>query len=332
MSKASRRRLADARRRKDDDDIAEALAVHANSLVREGRNADACAALDEAAGIHQAAGRVYDDARCTQFAGTLYRLDGHLDKAESHCSRVLALCDSQGPVAAAACAELGEIALARGDDAAAVRAFTAAVDAGPSGPARGPLLRRRAIALAAGGRVAEAIDDLGTAHDLLIAAGDRVGGIRALIERATAERNGGLVTEAEKTVGRAISLAQQDGDHAALADLQLLLAAEALDRRDPVAAMSVAQEARTEALAANAPTSYLGAAHAIAQLAEAAGDRLTAYAALATGWATLGDMVGGDLARTSFEPALRDMRERWGVEAFGQVQNSYAKARSASDR
>jgi hypothetical protein len=114
----------------------------------------------------------------------------------------------------------------------------------------------------------------------------------------------------------------------------LLAAAHALDRRDAAAAMSAAQSARAEALAANAPASYIGASHAIAQLAESAGDRLAAYAALATGWVTLGDLLGPDLARMSFEPKLKELRERWGVAAFDAVKKSYEAQRrgAGSDR
>jgi hypothetical protein len=108
-----------------------------------------------------------------------------------------------------------------------------------------------------------------------------------------------------------------------LADLHLLLTAHALDRRDGAAAMAAAQAARTEALAANAPTSYSGAALAIAQLAESAGDRLGAYEALAVGWVTLADLLGRDLARMTFEPKLKEMRERWGATAFDEIKKMY---------
>jgi hypothetical protein len=155
----------------------------------------------------------------------------------------------------------------------------------------------------------------------LTRAGDRAGATRTLIEEATALRHGGRVSDAEHITGRAVAAARRDGDHAALADVYLLVAAHALDRRDATAAMSAAQSARAEALAANAPTSYIGASHAIAQLAESAGDRL------ATGWVILGDLLGADLARMSFEPKLKELRERWGVAAFDAVKKSYEAQR-----
>jgi hypothetical protein len=69
----------------------------------------------------------------------------------------------------------------------------------------------------------------------------------------------------------------------------------------------------------------------IAELSEAAGNRLQAYEALATGWATLGDLLGSEVARLSFEPKLRDARARWGPMAFDEIKNAYdAQRRSAT--
>jgi hypothetical protein len=108
----------------------------------------------------RARGRSYDEARCTQFAATLCGLEGRLDEAKVRCTRALALCGSEGPVAVSAYAELGEIALARGDHSGAANAFGAALDAGDAtglvDAARAALLRKRAVALTAGGRYRDA--------------------------------------------------------------------------------------------------------------------------------------------------------------------------------
>jgi tetratricopeptide (TPR) repeat protein len=327
----SARRLAEARQRGDADDLAEALAGRANELVRAGRMAEARALLDEAASIHHAHGRVADEARYTQLAGTLCRLEGDLDEAESRCRRALELCGSRGPIAVSAHAELGETALARGDAAGAAAAFRAALDSAGATAladgARAALLRKRAVALTAGGCHVDAIRDLRTAHGLLVRTGDHAGANRSLVEQATAYHHAGLFADAERIVRRALGPAERDGDHAALADLHLLLSAQSLDRRDTAAALSSAQLAREAALAAHAPTSYIGAAHAIAGLADSAGDRVAAYGALATGWVTVGDLLGADLARMSFEPALRDLRKRWGAAAFEDAKRSYEATR-----
>ncbi len=332
----SRRRLAEARQGGDTDDVAEALALHANALLQQGQITSAQNELDEAAAIHRARGRVYDDARCTQLAGTLCRFAGRLEEAKKRANRALELSQSKGPIAVSAHAELGEIALAEGNSAEAAKAYRAALDAGEGtglvDPARAALLRKRAAALTAAGRYQDAMHELETAHDLLMRSGDRATATRTLIEEATALRHAGRPSEAEPIVRRAMDLAGQVDDHAALADLHLLVAARALDRSDAAAAMASAQAAREHALASNAPTSYIGAAHAIAQLAEAAGDRQQAYETLATGWATLADLLGGDIARMSFELKLREMRERWGGPAFDEIKETYEAHRQRTTR
>jgi tetratricopeptide (TPR) repeat protein len=324
---ASARQLSEARQRGDADDIAEALAHHANHLLQRGHTGDARLELDEAAAIHRARGRVYDQARCTQMAATLCRFEGKLDEANDRSSLALRLTDSTGTIAVSAFAELGEIALAQGKGAEAAQGFQSALDAGIAtglvDSARAALLRKRAMALAAAGRFDEAIRDLAAAHDLLTRLGDRAGAARTLIEQATACRHAGRPDAADAIVQQAMEPAVQAQDHAALADLHLLRSARALDRHDAAAALAAAEIARTHALAANAPTPYVAAAHAIAQLAEAAGDRLRAYEALAVGWATLSDLLGREMARLAFEPALAQMRERAGAAAFDDVKRAY---------
>jgi len=328
------RRLTQARRSGDADDLAEALALHANALVQAGKISTAQQELDEAATIHRTRGRVYDEARCTQFAASLCRFAGHLDEAKLRANRALELIESNGPIAVSAHAELGEIALAEGNSAKAAQAYGAALEAGEAtglvDSARAALLRKRATALTIAAKYQDAVHDLATAHDLLVRSGDHATALRTLIEQATALRHADQPMDAEPIVRRAMDLAGQAGDHAALADLHLLLAARALDQRDAGSAMAAAQAAREHALAGNAPTPYIGATHAIAQLAEATGDRLRAYEALATGWATISDLLGGDAARMSFEPTLREVRKRWGVPAFDEIKKTYEENRRAT--
>jgi hypothetical protein len=167
------------------------------------------------------------------------------------------------------------------------------------------------------------------AHDLL-AASDRATATRALVEAATALQQGGETAGARRLIRRATADATAAGDHHALADLALLRTTRAIERRDMAAALTAAQEARTHALAANAPGSYVGAAVAIAEIAEGRGDRLGAYEALAVGWVTLGDLIGREVAEASFAPRLRALRERWGAEAFAAVKGAYEAQRRAA--
>lgn len=325
------RRLAEARQRADDDDIADALARHANVLVENGQTGAAQTELDEAAAIHRARGRVYDEARCTHFAATLCRFQGRLDEAKQRASRALELSEFKGPIAVSAQTELGEIALIEGRGAEAAAAYRAALEAGEGtgliAPARAALLRKRAAALVLAGQFHEAIRDLEIAYELLTQEGDHASATRTLIEQATAFQHAGQFAEAEQTIFRAKEHAEQNRDRAALADVHLLLATQALNHRDAAAALASAKAARTEALAANAPTSYVGAALTIAELAESAGDRVAAYESLATGWATLADLLGRDLARAAFEPKLKEKRERWGAEEFQRIKSAYEAQR-----
>lgn len=324
-------RVADARRRGDVDDLAEALAIDANDLIKRGRTGDARRELDEAAALHHSRGRAYDEARCTQFAATLCRFEGLLEEAQQRSRRALTLVDGKGSIAVSAYAELGEIAFAQRHALEAADAYRSAIAAGEStglvDSARAALLRKRAAALTAAGQFQDAVADLGVAYELLMRSGDPAGAIRTRIEQATAFQHARRFDEAERLVAQAMEPARQTGDHGALADLYLLLVTNALNGGNGAAAMSAAQAARTEALAASAPTSYMGAAVAISQLADTAGDRLGAYEALATGWATVSDLLGRDVARTAFEPALRALRERWGVAAFDAVKAEYEAKR-----
>lgn len=330
LEKATRQ-LAEARAGGDADDLAEGLALHANALLEQGQIGAAQSELDEAAAIHHTRGRRYDEARCTQLAGTLCRFQGRLSEARQRANRALELAESQGPLAVSAQAELGEIALAEGRGIEAAAAYQAALAIGETtgliGPARAALLRRRAAALVVARQHQEAVRNLETAYELLVQAGEQTTATRALIEQATALQHGGQFAAVEPIVDRALQRAAPAGDHAALADLHLLQATQALERRDAAAAMAAAQAARTEALAANAATSYIGAALTIARLAESADNRLGAYEALATGWATLADLLGRDLAQAAFAPPLREMRERWGIAAFDEIKKSYEAGR-----
>src|SRR5437899_5193434 len=106
-------RLAEARRNNDVDALAKALTEHADVLVRAGELDRARAELDEAAAIHRAKGRVYDEARCTHLAATLARLTGDLDGARQRAEHALKLAEPGTPIAVSALTELVTIASAQ---------------------------------------------------------------------------------------------------------------------------------------------------------------------------------------------------------------------------
>jgi hypothetical protein len=64
-----------------------------------------------------------------------------------------------------------------------------------------------------------------------------------------------------------------------------------------------------------------------ARIRDQLGDRVGAYRDLARGWATVGDLLGADVAKATFEPALLELRRRWGSEAFAAAKASYETAR-----
>jgi hypothetical protein len=185
------------------------------------------------------------------------------------------------------------------------------------------------VALSNAAKYREAATSLASAHELLVRAGDPAGALRALIEQAGALQYLREFDEAARVRERARAAAEPAGDQHALADLHLLDAADAVEHGDVEGAMKAAVAAREAALAAVAPMSYVSAALAIAQLAEGRGDRGGAYAALASGWVTLGDLLGRDVARATFAPKLEELRSRWGAEEFARVKAAHDAQRRA---
>jgi hypothetical protein len=87
------------------------------------------------------------------------------------------------------------------------------------------------------------------------------------------------------------------------------------------------REARQHALDGVAPLAYVAAAIAESSLAEHAGDDESAYGSLATGYATLGDLVGKQVSASTVEGPLLELRRRWGPD-----RGAAAKAASEATR
>lgn len=318
--------VAAARAAGDAPVLADTLLRHADSLLHAGRWADASAAIDEATGLQQARGDTREEARCLRLAATLQRLQGHLDVAKTRAHTALQL--AAGPIdvdVRAAHAELGEIALAQADPKTALEAFDLALMGSINPPAAWS--RGRAKAQVSMGRFAAAAEDLEAAARTLQAGGHTSHALRAAVEAATAWQQARRFDRAQLLVGAARPRALATGDAEALAGLGLLSATHALEQRDGPAARRFASQAREHALASRSATPYIGAAIALSRIDELAGDLPNAYAALATGWATAGDLIGADLARSAFEPPLRGLQERCGVPAFSQARSAYERTR-----
>lgn len=332
------RRLADARERGDLDELAETLVLCADALAENGQLGQARIDLDEAADIHRRRGRVYDEARCLHLAATLCRLKRQFPEAKVRAQRAMQLVadwnEGVNPVTVSAATELGEIALAKGDALEAVEAYTKALvigeAAGLTESARAALLRKRANVLVMNERHQDAVADLDGAYDLLGHSEERGTALRVLVEKATVLMQGGDFALAERVVQDTRPLAEEAEDHHVLADLYLLDATRSMNKGDVESAMSAAKAAREHSLSAVAPVPYVGAALAIAELAEIGGDRMGAYEALAVGWVTFGDLFGPELAKTTFEPRMQDLYKRWGRASFAKVKTAYETKRRAA--
>jgi hypothetical protein len=77
------------------------------------------------------------------------------------------------------------------------------------------------------------------------------------------------------------------------------------------------------------PVLYVGASVALSELAEARGDQVAAYEALAVGWATLGDLLGRDGATSVFRPRMQALEARLGPASFAEARAAYEARRRA---
>jgi tetratricopeptide (TPR) repeat protein len=319
--------LLQARAQPDAVRLADALLRHANSLAAHGRLADAGTLLDEALQLHRRRDARDDVLRCLLLSADLLRLQGRRAEAVERAREGLAMTTAGSVDHAQAQAVVGEIVLADGDAAGAERAFDVALAIATLAPA---WWRSRARARAALGRFAEAASDLEQAQARCHALGDGPSARRAAIEAATAWHQAKRADRADALVKATLAEARAAVDEPALGALELLEATAALQRKDADTARAHAQAARTHALASRAPDTYIGAAVTLAKLAEHAGDDTRAYGELATGWATIGDLLGAELARATFEPLLRELRLRWGAERFDAARAAYEAARRAT--
>jgi tetratricopeptide (TPR) repeat protein len=322
-----------ARRGNDPDELAAALTNHANSLITSGQITDARKMLDEAAAIHQHSKHPYDEARCTHLAATLCRMEGNIPEARKRIQRAEELAEPGTPIAVSVATEYGEIAFSLKDGLKAAAAYQRAFDegcvAGLTDVAKSALLRKRANALVMSAKHEEAAIDLDTAYELLVKVGDTKNAVRVLVEKATALHQGGIHADAERAINIALEEARVGNDYHALSDLYLLNATIAIQQHNLSAALEAAHTARSHALSAIAPLSYVSAALAIAEINETSKDRVAAYEALACGWATVSDLLGPEAAKDLFEPKMMAMQQSWGSENFTRAKETYEAERRA---
>ncbi|GAA5024702.1 hypothetical protein [Actinopolymorpha pittospori] len=267
-------------------------------------------------------------AKALRLGAGLSRLLGRPREGLDRAERAIRLADGVAGVVAAARLEVAEARLALGEAAAAARAFDAlAREPGRTVEERLSLRRRQADALASEGQVDAATEVLRTAAADAVAGGAASEAAGALVQGvalAQGEGRSDLVDVLRSAAGRT---AADAGSPGALAELDLLTAARSLARGDLAAARSAARSARGHALEAIQPLAYLAAVLAGSRIADRVGDRVDAYRLLATGYATLADLLGAELSRQTFEPELLALRDRWGAEAFASVKAAHDAAR-----
>lgn len=323
--------LAAARAAGDDDRVADLLAQRATALVDAGRFEEARRGLEEAAAIHATRARPVDQARCLSFAATLYRATGELDEARDRATRAAEIAPDTTAALVSAQTELGETETLAGKFELAVGHFGRALEvgtrAGLTPLSRAALHRARARAAAAAGALDDAAADLGVARSLYQQLDRAEDDRRTAVELASALQSAGRDDELTRLIAEVRAQAVEATDHPVLADLELLEAARSIERNQVEAAIGSATRARDHALAGVVPTAYAGAAIALADLHEAEGDRVAAYESLAVGWATLGDLLGEEVARATFESKLQAQRQRWGDQAFIEARDTYYERR-----
>lgn len=308
---------------------AEAASARAADLLEAGDFAAAASAFEQAAEAHSAAGDTLNESHMWRFAATMLRLAGAPEDAVERAEEALELAEPGSPPFISALAELGESALAAGDAGRAVNAYEEALEEETPEPPVGvqaALLRRLAVALQQSGRLPEAAQALRRAQALHREAGDPDEALAARVEEASLLQGMGDREGAARAVESARTAAEASNDQRALANLELLAAARAVDEQRPGDALTAARAAREHALAAEDAVLYTGAAIAEAEMAEATGDRVAAYGSLASGWFGAGELLNPQAARLAFEPRLLALRERWGAAEFEEVREAYEAA------
>lgn len=237
------------------------------------------------------AGEAVVASRALRLAATLDRALGDPNDAVANARRAVAWAETAGDddLAAAAHAELGESLIRLGRVAEGAAAYGIAADRATSERQSAAFRRMESFA-------AQPRPDMTDAARLL--------------------------RDAQQAV-EAAGIATQD----AAIDLAFVAATAALDGHDLPRALAEVRAARQLALQRSAVLPYIAAAVAESAIAEIGGDDRAAYGSLATGYATLGDVVGKRLSAATFEGPLVRLRERWGPPRFARAKAAYERER-----
>lgn len=328
---AQARRAAYTRRGGPSDALAAALEALATAQIESGDVAGGARSLEQAAQGWAAAAQAEREGNCLLLAASSHRLAGDTGAAAQVLRRAQSLAPRlnarlQRGVALEGC----EQRLAAGRAAEAVEDFSAFMQR--FGEALAPVerllvLQRRAAAATVAGQWAQA------GADFLEAARDLVSlGTAADVEAARLAAASALMqvdTDAAQRVLAQVS-ASVPADGGSAVRRGLVGGQVALRLGDPLLALQRFDAARQGALDAGDALSYATAALESSRAAEGLDDAATAYARLATAWATLGDKLGRDAAAGLVRPALSGLRERLGAAAFDAAKQAYEAQRRAA--
>lgn len=307
--------------------------VSPEMLEEQARARLAKADLSGAASLLQHAARDWnhlgDDTRagaCWLLAASTLRLAGSMKEAghAARCAEVLPLSDE---LRRGVDLELAEQALAAGDAAMARERFAFVlaryadhIDA----PLRAVVLQRRAIAATAAQDDRAAAVDHRAAADLMQKNGQLADAETARLAAVSCLAR--VDTTAAEILWRDIDrLPPRDGACAARRGLVGGQLAE--QSQQPALALARYGVARQGALDARDAASYMVASVQSSLLLEQQGQVGDAYARLASAWVTLGELLGRDTAATMLRPAMKDLRDRLGLEEFQRVRQAYAERR-----
>ena len=245
----------------------------------------AAQALERAARLAQQDGDDYRATHCLQMASALHRARGEGDRSIETAIRAGTIAGDDLRARFAAKAELGESRISNGSFAEAVAAYRDALrlarDLALPAAALATVMRRLAEAEAGSGAHDRAWKGYDDAARLMVDAGDPLSAAWIDIEHANQALQTGIPDHAREVVARARVSRLEGAEPHLRAERQLLLA-RASAPESATAAVRHARVARSAALEAVAPLSYLGAAVALAQSLEVQGERVAAYGALAT--------------------------------------------------
>ncbi len=314
------------------DQEAHELMQSALALIPGGAWRDAARALEAAAMLHARAGRAYDEARCLQLAATLARSSGDAGDAGRLAARAASVAPEDRPLEVSIAAEIAEIASGEGRQSDAVDAWTVALetgrDAGLGADAATAVLLRRAAALLALGRLEPAADDYREAFRLLDDGPDAGRAPFVAVEHARLLLEHGHAAHAEREIeALEARVGTEPADAHLLAETHVLRARLARAAGEIDRAVDFALRSREAALLAVAPVAYFAASVELAEALQTRDDRTGAYGALAAAWATLSDLLGGEVARSWVEPCLVARRIEWGRDGFEDARRRYEARR-----